>query len=151
MKKILFAAIVVVIGLTSNSQEKKIILSQAKVGSVKCEYKKVTDLENSIRGLHVSFVFQNEKYKNITDTKVIVFLVESENGPSSVTDFLKDIKAAFKEMDTKQDISWDRKDYSLNLYDFSKLLYLYKDKGYTTLSKKEVEKMINWIESLGLK
>ena len=65
--------------------------------------------------------------------------------------FMKDLKTAILEMETKQNIEWKRDLYILALFDFSNRLYIYerptKGSGYTTISKKEAEELIKWLES----
>jgi len=74
---------------------------------------------------------------------------------TDVYDMIQDLKSAIKEMPNKPDMNWSRKNYELTLYTFSKSLYLKtpKDslKGYTLLSSKTAQKLIDWLNLAWIK
>ena len=134
-------------------QKKYEDLAKTKIGNVECTYSRAIDLDKGDTAKFIYMGFQNEKYSAISDRKSILLPVKENN--EDIASFLKDLKIAAGEMEKKQNITWDRSLYSLYIYDFSKKLYLAEKKdrgdGYTTLSKKEVDKLILWFENLGFK
>lgn len=140
MKKVLFV-LLFSFSFVAFSQVKNETIMKEKIGSLTIEYNKKTNLENSNVDYRVYLLFQNQKYRSIVDTKIISFYSQE-----SLDEFIKDLNASYKQMLTKEkvDISWSKNDYRLDLFDFSKSLYLnsVKDTGYTTLSIKQVESLI---------
>jgi hypothetical protein len=128
------------------AQKKRVDVSKSNIGSLMSTYVKSIDLEVKDTVYYVYIGFQNEKYKTITDAKSIFLTKDVE-----VKALIKDLKTAVLEMETKQNIEWRKELYVLALYDFSNRLYISekptKGSGYTTISKKEVEELIKWLES----
>jgi hypothetical protein len=83
--------------------------------------------------------------------KSIFFTITKDS--SDIFEFVKSLKAAYNEMGTKTDITWDKKDYRISLYSFNDKLYLCEPieegTGYTTLNKEQTNQLINWIEEIG--
>lgn len=161
MKGIYFVFLLSAIAINGNAQIKKVYLSESKIDDVQCKYVQAVDLDKGDTTMYVSLIFQNARYKTITDFKAIILMTKypstlSMPGDDStqVYNFLKDLKAAFAEMGNKSSIKWSRDGYTIGLHDFSNSLYLYESEndgnGCTLLSKKHVEKLINWIEGLGI-
>ena len=147
MKKILFISILFLCYANSlMAQKKRVDVSKSNIGSLMSTYVKSIDLEVKDTVYYVYIGFQNEKYKTITDAKSIFLTKDVE-----VKALIKDLKTAVLEMETKQNIEWRKELYVLALYDFSNRLYISekptKGSGYTTISKKEVEELIKWLES----
>lgn len=117
-------------------------------GNVKLTYQATIDLDKKDTTWGAYLIFQNAKYTSITDTKVIA-LYDKE----TINQFLKDLISAFKQMNLgeKVSLSWARDKYILNLYDFSKDLYLQESKGtggYIPMSKKNVGDLIIQISTI---
>jgi len=96
----------------------------------------------------VFFIFSNAKYTSITDTKVIGLYDKA-----SIEQWLKDMKNAYKQMNTgeKTNIDWTRDKYKLTLYDFSNNLYFAEAKGtggYTMMSKKNVGELMELVSTI---
>jgi hypothetical protein len=146
MKKILLLALLV-LGFGMNAQKKTVDISKTEIGKLNAKHSLSIDLEKKDTIAYVYLGFQNEKYKSISDRKSILFRNQEE-----VNAFIKDLKTAFPEMETKQNINWKKEKYSISLYDFSFEMYL-SDKpssvsGYTLLTKKDVENLITWLEKI---
>lgn len=147
MKKLLF--VLVVFLCYSNlitAQKKTVDISKVKIGFLKPSYLKTIDIEAKDTTYYVYIGFQNQKYTTITDTKSVFLTKDIE-----VKVFIDNLKMAMVEMETKQNIKWEKELYTLGLFDFSNRLYVFekptKGNGYTTISKKEVEELIKWLES----
>ena len=153
MKKNILAFLLLVLTIEGNAQVKRVSISETKIGTVNCLYGMSVDLEKGDTTTYIHLGFQNAKYSSITDIKSIFFVMATDS--NDVSNFVKDLKMALGEMESKESISWDKKKYSLTLYDFSNSLYLREARsdgdGHTMLSKKQVEKLISWLESIGFK
>jgi len=130
------------------AQKKRVNLSKSTIGTISAEYTKSIDLEKNDTLYYVYCGFQNKKYSSISDIKSI-FITKDEDLKS----LIKDLKTAVNEMGVdKVNINWTRENYELVLYDFSNELYILekpkKGSGYTTLSKKQVEEFIFWLEKI---
>ena len=147
MKKLLSILLVLVVFSTHIfSQTIKKDLSSKKIGSLDCSYKmevKLGDFNVVDTSLYIFCSFQNQKYSSITDIGSIFMstMVEKDR-------IVSDLKKCVKYMDDKS-ISFTLNEFTL--YDFSKNLYINDESGrrkYTTLSKKNVLKWIEWLESI---
>jgi hypothetical protein len=147
MKKISFIIIALLFTNCFYAQKKRITISEAKIGSLTNIYSKSINLETKDTIYSVFSGFQNEEYKTITDSKYIGF-TNNEN----LQEFIKDLKNALIEMESKVSINWKKEYYKLDLYDFSNELYLQeapkKGKGYTLLTKNQVSEYIVWLEKI---
>lgn len=127
----------------SYGQTKRVNLLSVKVGTVDVKYIKSVDLEKNETFYTAYLAFQNSKYTSITDTKFIFFQSKSE-----LETFLKDLNIIYKQMllDEKINLSFDKENYRLTLYDFSPNLYLRNVKdvsGSTILSKRFAKELID--------
>jgi hypothetical protein len=147
MKKLL--SILLVLGVFSThlfSQTIKKDLSSKKIGSLDCSYKmevKLGDFNVVDTSLYIFCSFQNQKYSSITDIGYI--MITTMSGKDRI---VSNLKECVKYMDDKS-ISFSIGEF--DLYDFSKNLYINSEgsvKKYTTLSKKNVLKWIEWLESV---
>lgn len=147
MKKILL--ILLVLGVFSThlfSQTIKKDLSSKKIGSLDCSYVmkvKLGDFNVVDTSLYIFCGFQNQKYSSITDIGYI--MITTMSGKDRI---VSNLKECVKYMDDKS-ISFSIGEF--DLYDFSKNLYINSEgrvKKYTTLSKKNVLKWIEWLESV---
>ena len=126
----------------SIAQTKRENLLSKEIGTISLEYIKSTNIENSVVRYMIYLGFQNAKYKTITDIKSVAF-----NDTTNFNKFKTDLLNAYKLLDKgeKIEMSWDNLHYKLNLYDFSKNIYITEPKGtggYTSLSKKQLEKLL---------
>lgn len=143
MKKIL--SILLVLGVFSTnlfSQTIRKDLDEKKIGSLDCSYKMSIDLEKSDTSLYVYCSFQNMKYSSIVDIGSIMITTMEEKSK-----MVSDLKQCVKYMGGEFDFTVGQ----FQLYDFSKNLYIRTSSGVeksTTLSKKNVLKWIEWLESI---
>lgn len=146
MKKIILL-FVLAFSLSINAQLKRVVISETEIGEVSAKYLKSINTETKDTLFLAYLGFQNQKYKSFTDIKSIYFTSQDE-----INEFVSDLKNVSKEMDSKAEMSWNRTNYSMILFDFANLVYLYqaprKGSGYTTLNKKHVDKLIEWLESI---
>lgn len=147
MKKIiLFLVMSLVFSVSGKAQQKRVTILESKIGLLKPSYSKTIDLETKTTLYYLYIGFQNQKYKSITDSKSVFITNDAD-----LKNLIKDLKMAMPEMESKQNIEWKKDLYILALYDFSDKLYFCespkKGSGYTTISKKEVEELILWLES----
>lgn len=148
MNKALLTSVFIFFFFSSSitAQKKRLEISKTKIGNLSPNYSKSIDLEKNDTIYYVYIGFQNLKYKSITDSKSIFLTNDSD-----IKGLVKDLKMALAEMNVKQNIEWKKELYALILYDFSNELYIAespkKGSGYTTISKKEVDELIKWLES----
>lgn len=147
MKRLILLSLSTFLVLGVFAQKKTVELSKQKIGELDCTYSKVIDLENADTTYYVYIGFQNAKYKSVSDFKSIMF---REN--EVLAEFIKDLKLAQPELGNKTNLDFNRKDYNLNVYDFSKNLSIgessKKGTGYCYVSKKDVEKLLGYLESI---
>ena len=147
MKKILLG-LLVLLSISVSAQVKRDKFLEKYAGNLKITYQRTIDMDKGDTRYGVFLSFQNDKYKTLTDIKVI--------GLYSVVDIeqcTKDMKTAFKQMFSGQkvDMDWTRDKYKLALYDFSSELYLSEAKGtggYTIMSKRAVSDFIELISTI---
>lgn len=148
MKKIILLSIfLLAFSVSGNAQQKRVTILESKIGLLSPMYGKTIDLDSNTTNYYLYIGFQNQKYSSITDLKSVFITNDAD-----LKVLIKDLKMALIEMETKQNIEWTKDKYKLSLYDFSNKLYFSespkKGSGYTTISKKEVEKLIIWLESI---
>lgn len=148
MKKIiLFLVMSLAFSVSGNAQKKRVTILESKIGLLSLTYGKTIDLESITTDYYLYIGFQNQKYTTITDIKY-VFITNDDD----LKGLIKDLKMALTEMQTKQNIEWTKELYKLTLYDFTSNLYFCespkKGSGSTSISKKDVEKLIIWLESI---
>jgi hypothetical protein len=126
----------------SIAQTKRENILNEKVGTISLSYTKITDVEKSNVDYLIYLGFQNAKYQTITDIKSIAFM-DTTNFNKFKTDLLNAYKIL--EKGEKVEMSWDNLFYKLNLYDFSKSIYIFEPKGtggYTILTKRQLGKLL---------
>lgn len=148
MKKLsLKSLLAILFAVSMNAQKKTIDVSLIKIGQISGKYSKVIDLEKNDTLSYVYLGFQNFKYKTISDIRSVFFPKQED-----LKSFVEDLKTALPEVGSKQNIDWKRQLYSISVFDFSSNLYLSerpsKGDGYTIISKKELEKLIAWLETI---
>lgn len=161
--KTLLIVISFIISGTTIAQIKRETISKMNLGTIECTYTRTT--ENHDTSTHISIIFQNQKYKSIRDLKVITILMGKNSYNSDyeynmekntyfiedykyLKQFLNQLTSAFQEMGKKSNLEWKDSllsSYSIVIYDFSILLYLEADRGYTTLKKNQVKMLIIWL------
>ncbi len=127
-------------------QTKRVVISKLEITNLTCEHVKLVNLDKNDTIYYISISFKNLKYSSISDYKYIYIYSRAE-----LEIFVKDLTSALSEMGIKQNMSWDREEYSIVLNESTtKLLYLFADspRGLISLSKKEVEKILNWVNSV---
>jgi len=124
------------------------------------------ETESNDTSTYISLLFQNQKYRNVSDIKVISLSIganvsdyeETKEGNKIIgpyledlkflKGFLKDLGEAYGEMGKKMNLEWKDKilaRYTVTLYDFDNLLYLEKDRGYTAINKAQAKVLIDWL------
>ncbi len=141
MKKLIGLIIFASSFFNVSAQIKRNTLLEKKIGPINLEYTKIVDIDRNNTRYMVSLTFQNEEYKSIIDVKVIGFFDSTK-----LNEFIQDLNSAFKQMELneKVDMTWGKKDYNLQLYTFSKDLYLYSVNsvpGKTILNTKKVSSL----------
>jgi len=97
-------------------------------------------IENSDTSTYFSYTYQNQKYQHISDLGIILTFDKA-----SVKQFAEVLKE-YSQKEDKIQLSYKLKDFSIELYDFSKNIYINDSKGkYTSVSKKQASKMADEI------
>ena len=134
------------------SQEMRKTLSSKQIGKVNCKHELKINIETKDTTALVYLSFQNEEYSAITDIASIMFIPKLDS--TALPMFITDLRAASEYRGTKTSIRWDKTYYAIYLYDFAPNLYIAErkksGKGHTTLTKKEVNNLILWLESIKL-
>lgn len=154
MKKIILTSLLcLILSNTINAQIKTIKLKTLVDDGTTTinymgNYSKIINIDKKDTSYFLSIVFQNMEYEHISDIKHINFNLKTDS--LYVTELINVLKSAVDIMDGKETISWNKKKYSVRVYDFNNILYLYEAEGngYTTLSKGSVYKLMNWLESI---
>lgn len=151
--RLLFTASLLILCMATTAQKKTITVVEDKIGGITCSVQSTINLLSKDTTTSVVLTFQNAKYSSITDIGVILFM---EPDAYTIKDFIDDLKMAEKEMEEKQSIEWERDLYTLNIYDFNKgKLYVETSskhvRKYTTINKKQVAKLIEWMQNNALK
>ena len=147
MRKILIG-LFVLLSFSVSAQVKRDKFLEKYAGNLKITYQKITDMDNDKITYSVYLSFQNDKYKTLTDIKVI--------GLYSVADIeaiTKDMKNVFKQMFSgeKTNMDWTREKYKMTLYDFTTNMYFAEAKGtggYTIMPKRAVSDFIEIISTI---
>lgn len=146
MKKILLG-LLVLLSISVSAQVKRDKFLEKYAGNLKITYQRTIDLEKEDTRYSVFLSFQNDKYKTLTDIKVI--------GLYSVADIeacVKDMKSVFKQMFSgeKTNMDWTRDKYKITLYDFTTSMYFAEAKsgGYTIMPKRAVADFIEIISTI---
>jgi hypothetical protein len=146
MKNLLFGALIL-ISLTSLSQRITETLYKKKISGVNIEMTNTRDeTRNDLTLVFLSF--QNAKYTTISDIGNITLSDSSE-----LNQFISDLNGAYEYLMTGKKgttIEYSHKRYSIHLYDFSREIYLYDEKGrrYTILNARSVKSLIEYLSTL---
>ena len=131
-KTILIAALTFGMNISAQTTEKKALYK----GSFTITQK----IENSDTTTFFSYTYQNQKYQHISDLGIILTFEKA-----SVKQ-LAELLMEFSQKEPGITISNHSKDFTIDLYDFSKNIYLTDTKGkYTAISKKQAVKMADEI------
>ena len=147
MKKLILILLVVLTAFPVMSQTKKEVVSKFEIRSLRLtsEYRKMIDLDKNDTTYKVVVIFQNLKYSSLVDFQMLSF-----SNQEDLAQFLVDLKKALPEIGNKTALDWNRKNYSLALFEFDNTLHMYDDRhlGYTCLNNKQTEKFISWVETI---
>ena len=149
MKVKIFALVFFLVSFVSLGQNKMVKIYNEKIGLVSATYLLFTDLESHDSIYAVSFSFQNAKYTSLTDTKSIII-----HNKESLNELIKDFKSAYNQLilDEKVSMDWNKKEFSLSLYDFSKNIYFKQGSnsydGYTMLNKNQTGKLLEYLSKI---
>jgi hypothetical protein len=88
--------------LTLSAQVKRDKFLEKNAGNHKITYQKITDMDKDITTYVVYLTFQNEKYKSITDIKLVGLY-----NVSDIEQCKKDMKTAFKQMFSVDKVNMD--------------------------------------------
>lgn len=146
--KVIISLCLLLFALNTDAQKKNLKLLEERFGSINLKYSKTIDLESQDTTYFLILLFQNAKYTAIVDIQSIYFAESSK-----LIEFVNDLKSAYGEMEGSErvSISWDKKDYKIRLYEFSKNLYLVEGgsgEGYTTLNKKNTLQLITQLKRI---
>jgi hypothetical protein len=145
--KNLLLGLLILLSTSVFAQVKREKFIEKYAGNLKITYQKTIDVESNDIRYGVFLLFQNDKYKTLDDTKIVLLtsVVELEQCK-------KDVISAFKQMFSgKVDMSWVRDKYKINLYDFSGDMYFTEGKGtggYTIMSRRHVSDFIEIISTI---
>jgi hypothetical protein len=135
MKKV-FLILILFVSLKSNSQtteRKKLFKSQY-------DYEIVQSIIEKDTSVYFAMPYQNEKYKQITDLGLIIL-----NKKSDLKLFAEKL-IEFSQKEKGTSIDFANPLFTISLYDFTDIMYLYdKNKKYKTLTKKMANKIANEI------
>ncbi len=145
MKKITLIIIALTLALSSYSQKEYIELSKFKISApyVSADHTQVEDIE------YVYIGFQNVKYSSITDIHSIMLTKQVD-----LNQFAADLKDAISRATLKKTVYWDsNSEYKIYVYDFTNAIYISDTEsisGYTMLSVKNAQKLLDWITTIKL-
>ena len=134
--------------LNASSQEKSVKLFEDNVGAIKIKYDKKINLSSNDTTYFLILLFQNQKYTYISDFSAIGF-----DDNIDLQGFIKDLEIAQKEKesDGKVSMKWANKNYKINLFEFTKNIYIEEggtSSGYTTVSNKQLLKLISILKRI---
>jgi hypothetical protein len=126
--------------LTAQTKREKLL--EERVGTISAGYIKTANAENSEVSYLIFLGFQNAKYQTISDFKSVAIM-----SVPAFDKFKQDLLSAYKLLDKgeKVNMNWSHADYKLDLYDFSKNIYVSESGGtggYTSLTKKQLGKLL---------
>jgi hypothetical protein len=147
MKNILIG-LFVLLSISASAQVKRDKYLEKVAGNLKITYQKITDMDNDKITYSVYLSFQNDKYKSLTDIKVIGLYSAAD-----IEAITKDMKNVFKQMFSgeKTNMDWTREKYKMTLYDFTTNMYFAEAKGtggYTIMPKRAVSDFIEIISTI---
>lgn len=148
MKKLLvtFFYVLAITNLVQ-AQIKSIKLLDQNIGQVHLIYQKIIDLDKGDTLYMVYMGFQNARYSTLTDIKSIAL-----STTEMMEEFKKDLSGANKQMQSGEKVSmrWDRKEYQIQLHEFTKECSLGDGdgRGYTWLNLKQINKLINGLNRI---
>jgi hypothetical protein len=152
MKKVLFTLALCAFSLGSIAQTKKMDLSRKDIGPLRpALYKQEINMETGDTIKYVILLFQNVRYSAITDTKSILFL-NPHKDDSTIKQFIADLKSAQAESDKGVDMTWEQPMYNVRVKESDKAVYLIDPTGttgYTYLTQRQTQMLLDWLSSIG--
>jgi hypothetical protein len=143
--KITLVTIICLFSLNSlQSQTIKKTINEKKFGSLECEYYMDINGEDTIYNLSCSF--QNRKYTTIIDIGSI-FIYKMSETKSEVRRLIVDLEKCLPYLE-QGDVTVSIGQFQV--YDFSSQLYINDGAKYTTMSKAQVKKWIQWLKTVVL-
>lgn len=137
MKKVLFVLFLFFSALcySQTIEKKKLFKSQY-------DFEIVQRISEKDTIIYFALPFQNEKYKQITDLGLI--LIEKKSDLKLLAEKLKE----FSQKEKGVSIDYVNPLFTISLYDFTDIIYLYdKNKKYKTINKKLASKIADEILS----
>ncbi len=150
MKKALSLIFLFISFYSVSAQKRTVNIIDKKIGQTRFTYSRVDDLDRNKTLYSVSMVFQNEKYSKISDIRVV-----SIYNKQDLDLFIKDLQKCFKFMFEKEqgDLSFERQNYRLTLYNFKSDLLLSDTRqgltsGGTYLQKIDVVELLETLSTI---
>jgi hypothetical protein len=141
MKKMIL--LLLLIPTLGNAQRISSHISEAKFGTIDCDFYKV--IQDGDTSYYLGCSFQNAKNQQITDLASI-FITDQ----ITLDSLISDLQGIIGYVGTKTEISYNRSNYGLLHYDFApSMIYVEDEDGkYTTLNKKQAEKWLEWLKTI---
>ena len=138
---LLFYFLLQFVFFSSTAQIKTIHLINDEIGGGKKVLYDIIE-ENGLKKYFFAFIFRNEEYQSITDTKII-----SCYNKDCLQSFIRDLKEVNLASNERSNLSWRRDAYGyiIDKYDFTNNIYVRKIDGttnYAKLTKEELERLI---------
>ena len=145
LKQLFSLCLILFICNNSSAQTKREKILAKSLATISLQYTKISELDSSDTRYLVYLGFQNAKYQTISDFKSVAFF-----DTTNLNKFKEDLLSAYKilEKGEKVDMSWTNSNYKLNLYDFSKNIYIVEaegTEGYTSLTKKQLGDLLIYL------
>lgn len=120
-----------------------LLIAEMKFGNLQCRYEKAFEPARQDTSIYVVFTFKVERTKNSYQS----FTLSMDK--DELSPFINDLNNAFNAMGKKNASSWNSFQYTIALSSSTKEVLLYsKDEGHCTLSKKQAEALLDWLEEL---
>ena len=149
MKTIILAGFLF-ISISLNAQTRKVYLSSEKIDGLRCEYyKEINGIDTSY---YIIMTFKNAKYSSLSDMHALLF-TKSADDQLELSFFKTDLISAIHEIDDKKsEISWSKKNYRIDKFNFSKNIYITATnqliEGYFIFDKGDVAHLLNWLSRI---
>jgi hypothetical protein len=152
MKKTILTFATILSVLVAEAQTKTNSITKTKIGNLsEVSYEEFIDLKKEDTTRYVYLGFQNSQYSYIIDLAGI-YLWNPDTDKTDVNNFIKDLQLAIDNLGVTM---WNQqKNYRISISEkLPKMIFLgcgnesSKKDAYTTLSKKNAEKLIEWLNT----